>query len=197
MARFGVPKVAGLRIRVSLGINKSPRGVGSATRAQDLSELNDMYTLSQSRCFAISDWKPYTKNTLRGFFTVTTPCGIVLHNCLLHDKEGTLASGLFDPRLISVSIWNGSATAAKTGTHAPRRHIGIDTSLRFCQNSQDSLLQIVGANKAKLKRSRGFPFLRHSDTNPAAVQRRFLRSTARHPGYLRAGTFCPARWERW
>ena len=44
--------------------------------------------------FQISDWKPFTKNTLRGFFTVKTPSGMVLHNCSLHVKNGSRWVGL-------------------------------------------------------------------------------------------------------
>lgn len=38
------------------------------------------------REFAISEWKAYTKNTLRGFFTLTMPSGMILHGCSLHEK---------------------------------------------------------------------------------------------------------------
>ena len=36
----------------------------------------------------ISDWKPHSKNTLRGFFTVTLPSGMVLRGLMLHQKDG-------------------------------------------------------------------------------------------------------------
>jgi DNA-binding cell septation regulator SpoVG len=34
-----------------------------------------------------TNWKAFTKNTLQGFFTLTLPSGIVIHNCSLHRKN--------------------------------------------------------------------------------------------------------------
>jgi hypothetical protein len=34
----------------------------------------------------IANWKPHSKNTLRGFFTVTLPSGLILRNLMLHEK---------------------------------------------------------------------------------------------------------------
>lgn len=42
----------------------------------------------------ISDWKPFVKNTLRGFFTVTLPSGLIIHKCSLHEKSGVRWIGL-------------------------------------------------------------------------------------------------------
>jgi hypothetical protein len=42
----------------------------------------------------ISDWKSFNKNTLRGFFTVTLPSGMVIHKCSLHEKNGNRWIGL-------------------------------------------------------------------------------------------------------
>src|SRR5215471_17105974 len=39
-----------------------------------------------NREIVIADWKPHSKNTLRGFFTATLPSGIVFHNLMLHEK---------------------------------------------------------------------------------------------------------------
>ena len=44
--------------------------------------------------FIISNWKEHNKNTLRGFFTITLPSGIVINNCSLHDKGGSRWIGL-------------------------------------------------------------------------------------------------------
>jgi hypothetical protein len=44
-------------------------------------------TATLTRTFAISDWRPFVKNTLRGFFTITTPSGMVIHGCTLHCKN--------------------------------------------------------------------------------------------------------------
>jgi hypothetical protein len=39
-----------------------------------------------AQAFEISNWKPFVKNTLQGFFTVTTPGGMVIHGCTYHIK---------------------------------------------------------------------------------------------------------------
>jgi hypothetical protein len=38
------------------------------------------------RDFTISDWKPFVRNTLQGFLTLTTPGGMIIHGCTLHSK---------------------------------------------------------------------------------------------------------------
>lgn len=42
----------------------------------------------------ISDWKAIQKNTLRGFYTVELPSGMVIHKCSLHEKNGQRWIGL-------------------------------------------------------------------------------------------------------
>jgi hypothetical protein len=42
----------------------------------------------------ISNWKSFTKNTLRGFFTITLSSGITIHHCSLHEKNGQRWIGL-------------------------------------------------------------------------------------------------------
>ena len=38
--------------------------------------------------YAIKDWKPYYKNTLRGFFTMQLlDAGIEIRDCMLHEKN--------------------------------------------------------------------------------------------------------------
>ena len=39
-----------------------------------------------TRQIVITDWKPFERNTLRGFFSVTLPSGLVIHDCSLHEK---------------------------------------------------------------------------------------------------------------
>jgi hypothetical protein len=36
----------------------------------------------------IADWKPHSKNTLVGFFSATLPSGLVLHDLMLHERNG-------------------------------------------------------------------------------------------------------------
>jgi DNA-binding cell septation regulator SpoVG len=36
--------------------------------------------------FLVSNWKPYEKNSLRGFFSLTLPSGLIIHNCAVHQK---------------------------------------------------------------------------------------------------------------
>lgn len=42
--------------------------------------------MANSPLVRISDWRPYHKNTLRGFFTATLPSGLVLHGLMLHQR---------------------------------------------------------------------------------------------------------------
>jgi DNA-binding cell septation regulator SpoVG len=42
----------------------------------------------------ISDWKAFQKNTLQGFLSLTLPSGLVIHNCTLHQKDGSRWIGL-------------------------------------------------------------------------------------------------------
>ena|SRR6266436_23852 len=46
------------------------------------------------REFTVSEWKPYAKNTLCGFLTITMPSGMVLHGCSLHEKNESRWIGL-------------------------------------------------------------------------------------------------------
>jgi DNA-binding cell septation regulator SpoVG len=39
-----------------------------------------------ARRIVISDWRPRERNTLRGFFTVTLPSGMVVHDAMLHER---------------------------------------------------------------------------------------------------------------
>jgi hypothetical protein len=49
---------------------------------------------SGHRELLVTDWKAYEKNTLRGFLTLTLPSGLVIHNCTLHQKDGSRWIGL-------------------------------------------------------------------------------------------------------
>jgi hypothetical protein len=40
----------------------------------------------ETKQIQIRNWKPRQKNTLRGFFTVILPSGMVIHGCMLHEK---------------------------------------------------------------------------------------------------------------
>jgi hypothetical protein len=39
-------------------------------------------------------WKKVDKNTLRGFFSVALPSGMIIHKCSLHEKKGQRWIGL-------------------------------------------------------------------------------------------------------
>jgi DNA-binding cell septation regulator SpoVG len=41
-----------------------------------------------------TEWRECIKNTLRGFFTLTLPSGIVIHGCQLHEKNARRWIGL-------------------------------------------------------------------------------------------------------
>jgi hypothetical protein len=47
-----------------------------------------------ARGFAVHEWKPFEKNTLRGFLSLELPSGIILHGCTLHEKNGSRWVGL-------------------------------------------------------------------------------------------------------
>jgi DNA-binding cell septation regulator SpoVG len=36
----------------------------------------------------VSNWVAYEKRTLRSFLTLSLPSGLVIHNCMLHEKDG-------------------------------------------------------------------------------------------------------------
>ena len=36
----------------------------------------------------VSEWKPFEKNTLRGFLSLILPSGLVIHDITLHEKNG-------------------------------------------------------------------------------------------------------------
>jgi hypothetical protein len=36
--------------------------------------------------FTITNWRPFERNTLKAFLTVTPPSGLVLNGCTLHEK---------------------------------------------------------------------------------------------------------------
>jgi hypothetical protein len=42
----------------------------------------------QRRGLVVTDWKPFEKNTLRGFLTIITPSGLRLKECTFHEREG-------------------------------------------------------------------------------------------------------------
>ena len=44
--------------------------------------------------FEISEWKPFVKNTLQAFFTITTASGMILHDCTYHVKNSSRWVGL-------------------------------------------------------------------------------------------------------
>jgi hypothetical protein len=58
----------------------------------------------------ISEWKQVEKNTLRGFFTVTLPSGMVIHKLSLHEKNGQRWIGLPAEKYVK----QGGATAYTT-----------------------------------------------------------------------------------
>lgn len=57
----------------------------------------------------ISDWKPFEKGALKGFFTVHLPSGIVIHHCGLFEKNGARWIALPAKKYVSASgkvSWN-------------------------------------------------------------------------------------------
>jgi hypothetical protein len=60
---------------------RSPRPRGKAER-------------KRRRYMTISNWKAFSKNTLRGFFSLTLDSGMTVHKCSLHEKNGQRWIGL-------------------------------------------------------------------------------------------------------
>jgi hypothetical protein len=50
--------------------------------------------LGGRRNIVIANWEPRIKNTLRGFFSVTLPSGMILHHVMLHESAETRWVGL-------------------------------------------------------------------------------------------------------
>lgn len=44
--------------------------------------------------FHVVAWKPYLKNTLRGFLSLELPSGLILHDCTLHQRNESRWVGL-------------------------------------------------------------------------------------------------------
>ena len=49
---------------------------------------------AMARGFAVREWKPFEKNTLRGFLSLELPSGMIIHGCTLHQKNGSRWIGL-------------------------------------------------------------------------------------------------------
>jgi hypothetical protein len=49
---------------------------------------------SQAACVLASDWRPIERNTLKGFFTLELPSGLVIKECSFHHKDGREWVGL-------------------------------------------------------------------------------------------------------
>lgn len=43
---------------------------------------------------SIIAWKPYKKNTLCGFLSLSLPSGMIIHDCTLHEKNNSRWIGL-------------------------------------------------------------------------------------------------------
>ncbi len=46
------------------------------------------------REITVSNWKAYQKNTLKAFLSLTLPSGLVIHNCMFHERDGERWIGL-------------------------------------------------------------------------------------------------------
>jgi hypothetical protein len=85
----------------------------------------------------IGDWKPHSKNTLRGFFTATLPSGMVLHNLMLHEK--------------GEARWIGLPAKEWTDTNGAKQYSRFiefrdrDTADRFRDQMLDALDKHLGA----------------------------------------------------
>ena len=51
-------------------------------------------TATARRSFTIREWKPFERNSLRGFLSIELRSGMILHGCTLHEKNGSRWVGL-------------------------------------------------------------------------------------------------------
>jgi hypothetical protein len=51
-------------------------------------------TATAHSSFGVREWKPFERNTLRGFLSIELPSGLILHGCTLHEKTGSRWVGL-------------------------------------------------------------------------------------------------------
>src|ERR1035437_3858056 len=58
------------------------------------SNITSMPAPRAARGAVASDWKPYERNTLRGFFDLELPSGLIIHGCTLHVKGDSKWVGL-------------------------------------------------------------------------------------------------------
>jgi|SRR5215469_17490977 len=48
--------------------------------------INPTTPVRFQRYIKISGWRNHNKGTLRGFFTAELPSGMIIHDCMLHEK---------------------------------------------------------------------------------------------------------------
>jgi DNA-binding cell septation regulator SpoVG len=46
-------------------------------------------TEATTSAFRVKSWRPYSKNTLRGYLTLKLPSGLVINDISLHEKNGS------------------------------------------------------------------------------------------------------------
>ncbi len=51
-------------------------------------------TMATAKAARIFDFKLFQKNTLKAFFSVELPSGLIIHGCTLHEKNGARWIGL-------------------------------------------------------------------------------------------------------
>ena len=66
------------------------RGLASFPKTSD----STLPERTGSPSMSISDWRPLDRNTLRASFTLTTPSGMVIHDCTYHTKDDSRWIGL-------------------------------------------------------------------------------------------------------
>jgi hypothetical protein len=51
-------------------------------------------TPAASEGFRVKSWHPLQKNTLQGFVSLELPSGMIIHDCTMHEKNGSRWIGL-------------------------------------------------------------------------------------------------------
>lgn len=79
----------------------------------------------------ILNWKPFTKGALRGFFSVTLPSGMILHDCCLFEKNGS--------RWVSLPSQKFTDKDGKTGYKPMVEFVDRSTADNFCRQTVQAL----------------------------------------------------------
>jgi hypothetical protein len=89
--------------------------------------------------FEVSNWKPYTKNTLQAFLSLTLPSGMTLHGCSYHKSD--------DSRWIHVPSQKFTKAEASVSYSPIIEFTSDDAHRRFQEQAIAAVDQYLGARQ--------------------------------------------------